>query len=96
MRKRDGQLIATSYDDLNRRTVRDAPGTALDVTFTYDNFGRQLSAATSGDTVAFGYDALDRIVSETGALGAVGFQYDAANNNTRVTWPVTVRGTAPC
>jgi uncharacterized protein RhaS with RHS repeats len=80
-------LHATVYDDLNRRTLRDAPGTAQDVSFGYDHFGRRLSASMGGDTVTFAFDALDRVTSETGSLGAVAYQYDAAGNNTRVTHP---------
>ncbi|MEQ8749527.1 MAG: RHS repeat-associated core domain-containing protein, partial [Amphiplicatus sp.] len=86
-RRRDGQVVSIAYDALNRRTLRDAPGTAGDVTFGYDNRGLLTSNAIPGHAMSFAFDALGRQVSETGPLGAVSYQYDAAGNNTRVTWP---------
>lgn len=86
-RLRDGTEIVNTYDDLNRLTFRNAPGTASDITYAYDNRGLQTAASLPGHAMTYAYDALGRLASETGPLGAVSYQYDAAGRNTRVTWP---------
>lgn len=82
-RRRDGQTIAMTYDNLNRLTLSDAPTTANDVTYTYDNFARMLSA----NSLAFAYDQLSRLTSTTAAQGVISYQYDAVGRRTRMTWP---------
>ena len=87
-RRRDGQTVTITYDDLNRRTFRDAPGTAQDVTYAYNNQGLQTSASIPGHTTTYAFDALGQLVTETqGTLGAVAYEYDAAGRQTRLTWP---------
>ena len=39
-RLRDGSLIASTYDHLNRPTFKDLPGSEPDVTYAYDNLNR--------------------------------------------------------
>jgi RHS repeat-associated protein len=93
LRKRDGQVIAYSYDALNRVTLKDLPGTAADVAYSYDLRGLQLSATfgAGGLGVTSAYDGLGRLTSSTtttgGASRQLAYQYDANGNRTRVTHP---------
>ncbi|MEQ1707397.1 MAG: hypothetical protein ABL864_03595 [Terricaulis sp.] len=82
-RRRDGQLIGAAYDALGRVTLMDAPGTANDVTYAYDNFSRQ----TGVGSLSFAYDQLSRLTSAVAAQGSVSYLYDAASRRTRMTWP---------
>jgi YD repeat-containing protein len=84
-RLRDGQLINTAYDNLNRATTKDLPAPESDVVYAYDLQGRMLSATQGAQTNALGYDALGRMVSETSGGYTTGLQYDAAGRLTRVT-----------
>ncbi|HBK93292.1 MAG TPA: hypothetical protein DDZ68_16650 [Parvularcula sp.] len=90
-RLRDGQLIGLTYDFRSRLTGVDVPGTADDVTNTYDVLGRQLSSAIAGHTNSFAYDILGRLLSETspqnGVNKTVNYQYDLAGRRTRVDYP---------
>jgi len=89
-RRRDGQLFYNSYDDIGRLTTRNAPGTQPDVGYTYDNFGRLLTAFQSGMTLSYTYDQLSRLTSEAGAIGTVNYDYDAAGRRTKLTYPSTL------
>jgi RHS repeat-associated protein len=85
-RLRDGQLINSTYDNLNRVTLKDLPAPEIDVSYSYDLMGRLVSA-TQGTAVTQAYDALGRMVSETTPLGTMAYQYDAGGRRTRTTWP---------
>ncbi len=87
LRRRDGQIIAYSYDNLSRQTFADAPGTALDLTTSYDNFSRVLTRAIPGHSLVNAHDQLSRLTSAASPLGTVSYQYDLASRRTRVTWP---------
>ncbi len=88
LRKRDVQVLLFSYDALNRVSLKDVPGTAKDVTYTYDLRGLQLSAASSdGGTNSTAYDNAGRITSSGGRLGTFTYQYDPNGNRTRITHP---------
>jgi RHS repeat-associated protein len=95
LRTRDGQIIYSQYDALNRETVKTVPGsgTANDVFTTYDNLDRRLSArytnATTGDGVVWTWDALGRPVTETAYGRTLTSAYDLAGQRTRLTWPDT-------
>jgi YD repeat-containing protein len=84
-RLRDGQLINSAYDNLNRANTKDLPAPESDVVYAYDLQGRLLSAVQGAQTNALGYDALGRMVSETSGGYTTGLQYDAAGRLTRVT-----------
>jgi RHS repeat-associated protein len=84
-RLRDGQLINTAYDNLNRATLKDLPAPESDVAYAYDLQGRMLSATQGAQTSAMAYDALGRMISETSNGNTTGLQYDAAGRLTRVT-----------
>lgn len=92
-RRRDGSVFGVNYDYLSRPTTIDAPSGMLDVTYTYDNFGRVLTAAQASHTVTWNYDVLGRKLSEvgpltvSGAYGKIGYEYDLAGRRTKLTWP---------
>jgi RHS repeat-associated protein len=85
-RLRDGQLINSTYDNLNRVTLKDLPAPEVDVSYSYDLLGRVLSA-TQGTAITQSYDALGRMLTETTPLGTMAYQYDVAGRRTRTTWP---------
>lgn len=86
LRLRDGQVINLSYDNLNRLTFKNLPGSEPDVTYAYDLLGRMTSASQSGNALSFTYDALGRNLTQGGPLGTLSYQYDAAGRRTRATW----------
>ncbi len=86
-RRRDGQLFNITYDALRRMTSVDAPGSAADLSYAYDNAGRVTSASNGAQTLTYGWNALGRQVSAGGPLGVVGYSYDSAGRRTRMTWP---------
>lgn len=87
LRLRDGQNIALRYDDLNRLTLKNLPGSELDVTYEYDLLGRMTSARQSGNALSFTYDALNRNRKQIGPQGEMKYDYDAASRRTRLEWP---------
>lgn len=93
LRKRDEQKIEYAYDALNRVTSKDGPGSAVDVTYTYDLRGLQTGAKFTGteNGVTGSFDSLGRLASSSTTMGGVtrtmGSQYDADGNRTRVTHP---------
>ena len=86
-RRRDGLMIASTYDTLNRLRTIDKPGAELDVTNSYDNFDNLITASQTGSSVTWGYDALGRVTSEAQGLGTVSYTYDTAGRRTRLTYP---------
>jgi RHS repeat-associated protein len=86
-RLRDGTSIAFSYDNLNRITLKDLPGTEPDVSYAYDNVGRLTSASQTGNALSFSYDALGRQLTEVGPQGTVTSAYDLAGRRTQLTYP---------
>lgn len=86
-RNRGGETFTTAFDGLNRVTTITAPGTTPNVTYTYDNLNRRLSAATTAQTISWQYDALSRVTHETGWAGTIQYGYDLAGQRTSLTWP---------
>ncbi len=84
---RDATSIAYTYDNLGRLTLKNLPGSELDVSYTYDLLGRPTGASTSAQTLSFTYDALGRNLTQVGPLGTVTSQYDAAGRRTQLTYP---------
>jgi RHS repeat-associated protein len=95
MMKRDGQVIAYSYDALSRMTTKDIPGgAAADVYYGYDLRGLQTYArfgSATGEGVTQGYDGFGQLTSSTTNLGGtartLAYQYNADGGRTRVTHP---------
>jgi RHS repeat-associated protein len=86
-RLRDGQLIGFSYDNLDRMTFKDLPGSEIDVTYssyTLQGLIRQLS---QGSSWSLEWNAFGRNTSETGPHGTMSYDYDSAGRRTRATWP---------
>lgn len=85
---RDDTSIAFTYDNLNRPTLKNLPGSEPDVTYAYDNFSRLTSASVSGITPStFTYDALSRNLTQGGPQGTVTSEWDLAGRRTRLTYP---------
>jgi len=93
-RLRDGTSIGFTYDNLNRLTFKDLPGSEPDVTYGYDNLGRLTSASQTGNSLTFGYDALSRKISEAGPNGTTSFAYDLADEKTGITYSTNGGGSA--
>ena len=89
LRKRNGQTITMTYDDLNRLIGRTYPTAADDLNFSYDLLGRRLSAnlANGSYGVSYTWDKAGRLVNTTAGSKTVSYQYDPAGNRTRITWP---------
>lgn len=92
-RRRDGQYVFFTYDNLNRPTFKNLPGSADDVYYTYDLLGRQKTAklaSSSGYGLTNVYDGLGRLTTVTDTTGggsrATSYLYDAASRRTRMTW----------
>jgi RHS repeat-associated protein len=77
--------IAFTYDNLNRPTLKNLPGSEPDATYGYDLLGRLTSASQTGQSLTFTYDALGRLRSETGPIGTVAQDFDPAGRRTALT-----------
>lgn len=86
-RLRDGQNIALSYDNLDRLTHKNLPGSEPDVTYAYDNLDRLSSASQTGYALGFTYDALGRNLTQSSPLGTVSSEWDVAGRRTRLGYP---------
>lgn len=84
---RASQSFGFTYDALNRLIFKNAPSTASDVTYTYDNLGRMKSASQTGTTLSFTYDALGRNIDQVGPRGTVTSGWDLAGNLTSIAYP---------
>ena len=93
VRRRDGQTILYNYDGLGRLTSKDLPGTATDVSYTYDLINRPLTTVFQANGLGLSnvYDKMDRILSAsdstTGITRTLTYQFDANGNRTRITHP---------
>ena len=86
-RQRDGQIINQTVDNAGRVTQIDAPGTADDISFTYDIAGQMTSVTKARKTLGYSYDNYGRLLSETSENGTISYQYDSSGNRTRMTYP---------
>lgn len=86
-RNRAGQTIATTWDALGRKSQVTPPSGTSAISYTYDNFDRQLTSTAAGQTLTSTWDVLGRKRSEAGSLGAYAWAYDLAGRRTRITWP---------
>lgn len=82
-RLRNGGNTTTSRDGLGQVTARTVDGSR----FTYDSFGRVLTANVAGVALTNTYDSRGNLLSQTGPLGMVSYEYDAADRRTKMTWP---------
>ncbi len=89
VRRRNGQTITQSWDNLNRLTARSYPNTADNVQFGYDLRGLRTSAQFANGTHAISYtwDNAGRLSATTAGGKTLSHQYDAAGNRIRTTWP---------
>lgn len=95
LRKRDGQELGYTYDNLNQVVIKDIPGTtANDVYYGYDLRGLQTHArfgSHTGNGITTAYDGFGRIETSTnnthGTTRSLGYEYDARSNRTKITHP---------
>jgi RHS repeat-associated protein len=89
----NGNSFTYSYDDLGRRTHVNAPGTAYDVTLTYNNIGDLLTATqgTGGTSMAvtYTYDALSRPLTQASPLSRLSYTYDTLGRRASMSWNYT-------
>ena len=69
------------YDDLNRLTFTDYPGTTPDVTRAYDENNNVTSVSNADSVHAYGYDDNDNLLAENVTIGAsqyaINYTYDS-------------------
>lgn len=92
-----GVAAEYSYDPLNRLTFVDYPGTAEDVTYTYDSTsqpygkGRLTGIQDAASAMSLTYDARGNVTEERRVIGGTtyvtGYGYDLADRLTSVTYP---------
>jgi RHS repeat-associated protein len=101
LRKRDGSIVAYTYDPMNRLTVKTVPervGLAAthtrDVHYSYDLRGSMTGVrfdSAAGEGLSTTYDVLGRITSTTQSLNGntrvLSYCYDQNNNRTRMAFP---------
>jgi RHS repeat-associated protein len=86
-----GQSFAYSYDALNRLATLNAPGTADDITYTYDTCNNgvgRLCTVIIGDgagdkTITYTYDAFGNVISQQG----INYSYDSVGRIKTLTYP---------
>jgi YD repeat-containing protein len=86
-----GQVTQFTYNGNNQLLTVDAPGTADDVTFSYDAAGRMATMAIAGVTTTLTPDLWGRIQSRADNLGTQTFTssygYDGNENLSSITYP---------
>jgi RHS repeat-associated protein len=88
-RLRDTQIIAYTYDNLDRVTLKNLPGTEPDVTYSYDLLSRMTGASQTGNVPGFIWDALGRNTRQSGPRGNVNYTYDVAGRRLTLVYPGT-------
>ncbi len=90
-RLRDGQLINSIFDNLNRQITKDVPNIAyndFDKSYTYDLMNRPLAVADASGTISYTYDGFGRLLTESMSGSTVKtLVYDIAGRPTRLTHP---------
>src|SRR5690606_27567302 len=94
-RKRSGAIVGYSYDNLNRKTKKDLPGTSSqDVYYGYELSGAQTFArfgSATGQGITVDYTGFSEPETETINLGGVSRtvkrQFDRNGNRTRIEHP---------
>ncbi|MEM7355824.1 MAG: hypothetical protein AAF657_33720, partial [Acidobacteriota bacterium] len=87
-----GITLTRAVDALDRVTLEDYPGTALDVTFIYDDpavafsLGRLTSIERGGESVDYTYDRFGRALQD----GDLTYAYDANGNRTTIVYSPSV------
>lgn len=91
IRKRNGQIINQTWDNLNRLFARTYPNSADNVQFSYDLRGlRTVAQYLNGSFgISYVWDNAGRLTNTTAAGRSLNYQYDAAGNRTQITWPDT-------
>lgn len=87
----NNQVTTFTYDTNNRLKTINAPGTADDVTLTYDGAGRLANQVGGGVNTTFGFDIKGRQTSRSDVINGLTFTssytYDANDNLSTLTYP---------
>ena len=82
-----GQQFSYSYDVLNRLVLLDAPGTADDISFEYDNcdggLGRLCRVTMGASDVSYRYDAFGNVIAHQ----QLAYSHDAMDRLERIVYP---------
>ncbi len=89
LRRRSGQVVTQTWDNLNRLTARTYPSAADSVQYAYDLRGLRTAAqfANGAHAITYTWDAAGRLTGTTAGGKTLAHQYDRAGNRTRTTWP---------
>ncbi|WP_454283842.1 RHS repeat-associated core domain-containing protein [Ralstonia pickettii] len=89
MRKRTGDVITQTWDNLNRLTARTYPSSSDNVQFGYDLRGLRTASqyANGSHTITYVWDNAGRLINTTAGGKTLTYQYDAAGNRVQTTWP---------
>ena len=93
-----GITVAYSHDALNRLTTADYPGTAEDVSYTYDTApgcaygkGRLCTVTDGSGASAYAFDAFGNLATHTrteiGVSATTGYSYDPLSRVASITYP---------
>ena len=94
--KRDGSLIASSYNGQNLVESKDADGLPL-IEYAYFLDGQQKEIKHGGSPeITYAYNALGQLESVTTALGEVSYLYDDVGCRTDVIWPDGFKAVTDC
>lgn len=89
----DSAITTYTYDTDNRLWTVNAPGTADDLTLTYDTASRVATQVGGGTTTTFGYDTKGRLIARSDVASGLTFGssygYDANDNLSTLTYPST-------
>lgn len=84
----EAQATSYSYDDLDRQTGVDYPGSATDVTRTFDDASQLTQVVDAAGTTGITYDGLGRVTDRAlPGSRAVSYGYDAASRRTSMSLP---------
>jgi RHS repeat-associated protein len=98
LRKRDAQVISYSFDDLNRLSLKNVPGSSKDVYYDYDARGLQTEALFgSGYGITTTYDGFGRLETSlnttAGTSRLLTYTHDVDGNRDSLTFPDNVQFT---
>lgn len=87
-KKRAGQVITNSYDNVSRLTQSTYSNSDPTITYNYDGLGREVTITRTGiSTLSYTYDALGRQDSENQNGRIVSYEYDIAGRRTQLNQP---------
>ncbi|CAM2191519.1 conserved protein of unknown function [Paraburkholderia kururiensis] len=89
LRKRDGQTVTQTFDELNRLTARTFSGNVGNVQYGYDLRGLKTASQYSdgSHTITNSYDGLGQLTQTSAAGRLLRYSYDTAGRVADIAWP---------